>query len=373
MSPLKLKFFLSIAIFSVLFSWGATKAQSATPQFAPPLIHVSLAPGKHVPPENSNINPYIFQGSEGFPSGSDLVGKTKDLYWFNAPAALTYPDEYHGLVPLVSLQTCGFTSREVPKNTLTFPSGRKLSLFGKYFEVEIQQTDPYIGGKGCWNYSLDWTYGMERGLYSFDLSSTQGELRHTWAIDYPFCPAVSQLDHTLDHTLLLLMGFEPGEKLLISLYATDRRDPNANWNDVLYAQTVTVNVDKDGAALLDINVQSRAAFSLENPIGYTIQNAKGGLYFGIADGDSNTQIQHKYPCNGHFEGNQATVAADSSFYTTSTEPLKGAGTLKAGTKITILDQHVDSLSGHTMFWYHIQTEDGQQGWINGPKPALALF
>lgn len=352
---------------------GAVIGQAAVRRFEPPIIRVQLTSAPQKLENAFSIQPYTFTGSEGFPSGTDFVGHTDKLYWFDAPADFTYLDEYHGIVPLVSFNACGFTSKAVPKDTLTFPSGRQLSLMGRYSELEIQQSEPFIGGRGCWNYTFDWTYGMELGLYTFTVtSSQQGELRHTWAIDNPFCPAVSQIKDKIDHTFLILMGFEPNEKLTIWLYATDKNQPNASWQDVLFARTFAAKVDAEGALLLNISATPDAPFNLKEPIGYTIQKATGGIYFGVGQDDSSSRVAPNYPCTGHFSDQQAQVASDAPLYPAADSSSKVSSTLKAGTPVQILEDSVSSLNGRTILWYHVQTSDGQEGWVYGPKPYLTF-
>jgi hypothetical protein len=131
------------------------------------------------------------------------------IHWRNAPPPINYPRGENGTndSSLALFTACGYRSSEAPVSTLMLPSGRKESLSGKRDEYSA----------GCWNYAVDWSYGMELGIYRLTLAQAEGNLEYTWGIDYPYCKVATPVS-PYDSDRILLMGLADNETVTIHIY-----------------------------------------------------------------------------------------------------------------------------------------------------------
>ena len=130
-----------------------------------------------------------------------------------------------------------------PVATLTLPDGSNQT---------ITATDSNASSH-CYSYRIPWTYGMQLGLYTLQLDHPDGQLTHTWGIDYPFCRT-----SILNDNLQWLMGFAPGEQLTVVFFAS------INSDQPVFAATRSVQADDQGVLALDIKVARSAPFTRED-------------------------------------------------------------------------------------------------------------
>jgi hypothetical protein len=129
--------------------------------------------------------------------------------WEFTPGALASGTAYFA--------ACGYQDQGAapPAATLTTPSGAILPV----------TLDPYVDDVvQCYDYALEFAYGMELGIYTLNLRHPDGDLTHTFGYDYPLC----WRDYATDG-LQWLTGLAPDEQVTLYFYLFQYEEGQRNF------------------------------------------------------------------------------------------------------------------------------------------------
>ncbi len=245
---------------------------------SPPILIVELN-SEEPPPPDALTALQLDYAVGGLGSGDEAPTIP---YWFIVP----HKRDQGG-----TLLACGYRSSQPPVSMLTYPSGHHESMEGREISDQeryglVNYSNMQMSAVGhCWIYVLSWFYGIERGVYTFSLSHSEGDLTYTWQVDYSLCPGHVTLDLSGKPTSVtyplfeFLMGFSPDETLVVRFFRRISTSPMGPFPYRLIA-TRKVKADADGALVLDVKVGRSAPFVAEDII-YAVFNNQNeiSLYF----------------------------------------------------------------------------------------------
>jgi hypothetical protein len=265
-----------------------------------------------------------------------------------------------------SITVCGYLDDVQPIATVTTPSGKAETLgTGNPPYVKVNENR-----ENCWNFPVRLGLGAELGTYKVTITHSQGNLEQTWTEDLLYCPKKQWIGNT--NNQVLLTGYTAGEKLRIHFYAqTASRpaDPNDTSGIIIntygYVASRDVQIDDMGTLLLTIDKARSADFS--DDIQYQISRIDP-----LPAAKYPTYQVEDYAC-GIFDLNNPRYTGQIAPSNTGTVPIyanvndTGAVSfeLASGEPVLILETTPVAHDTATVFWTHIQTEDGREGWIAG--------
>ncbi len=341
---------------------------------SPPIVRIELS-GQE--PALSGIPSEVVYAQGGYvPSGETLPHP----FWFMLPSDL---DQGGHLV------ACGYVSGTPPTPTLTSPSGRTSSLTATAYSYPDMAEASY-----CWQYRVAWAYGIELGLYTLTLEHSQGNLAHTWGIDYPYCRNVMSLSSETHSAQDFLMGFNPNQMLTLLFYAyVSGSFAETGSFRYRYIATRSAQVDAEGALVLDINVTRAAPFAVKmedegvqiDGLIYYILGPQKELLFtypafskeftGIyLESSSQPEFFQKRQSAESCDGNYGSTAVTSTrsgdllaLYPAYNDTSRIIGQMNLGIVVNILERQIGVTNGRVEVWYRIRSEDGNEGWSYGPN------
>ncbi len=333
-------------------------AQSGQRTASPPIVTVELSGIEPRPPDYPTE---LFYGGLGGGGGAPII--PNGVYWQGTPGAFTGASDSY-------FSACGYTDMtQAPVATLTLPDGSTQT---------ITATDSDASSH-CYSYRIPWSYGMQLGLYTLQLDHPDGQLTHTWGIDYPFCRT-----SILNDNLQWLMGFAPGEQLTVVFFAS------INSDQPVFAATRSVQADDQGTLALDIKVARGAPFTREDLVIAVIGPQREIYYptFGGLDISPFLDLGYSLPsvpipkplyltytlkgspiapgfsaCDGEFDNFViATPQQGNVPLYADVNNLTPVGQITAGAPAQVLENRPAMTNGRVLVWKHLLTEDGTQGW-----------
>lgn len=332
---------------------------------SPPITRIELNGFEPLPP---GIPEDIFYGGLGG-GGGDITITPFGPHWDSTPGALAT-----GYGAFFS--ACGYVSTTPPTATLTYPSGVQT-------RVEVNS---YVDAGNCADYTLNWQYGLELGIYTLTFAHSEGTLTHTFGYDYPMCwyhiPSLDGLEW--------VMGLTPNEQITLYFYTY----PDGESNTRFVAER-SARADENGALVIDIQVGRTAPFTRDliffatigvGRVYYDINPAIGAFMFEELGFEvptfpsPNPTYPHLYlsyssffsqdtlgrSCDGEF-GRFAQVfpypnGVGSVPLYANVNDTNSNGSLPAGTIVEVLESRPSISSGRVLAWKFVRAENGRTGW-----------
>lgn len=157
----------SVLVFTLSAAGGAY-AQGRTVN--PPIVRIELSGQEPLAAEAAQITFITRYGAAATQPAP--VATSSAVRWAISPPNPDYPG------PETLFRACGYA--RPPLGALTTPSGAR----------PVPASD---GDSACWNYRIEWVYGMPLGAFTFTLTGPEGALTHTWEIVYPSRPVTTHL------------------------------------------------------------------------------------------------------------------------------------------------------------------------------------
>ncbi|MBK8026106.1 MAG: hypothetical protein IPK19_33150 [Chloroflexi bacterium] len=334
---------------------------------APPITRIDLNAYEPAPP---GIPTDIFYGGLGGGAG-ELILIPERPTWDSLPGALATG---YGAY----FSACGYRSSTPPAAALIYPGGAQVAI----------ELNHYEDGSHCYDYSMEWTYGMELGIYILTFNHPEGNLTHTFGYDYPFCWNYVPTRDGLEW----LMGLAPDEQITLYFYAFSS---TGDFSSDFVAQR-NVRADASGAIVLDIQVGRTAPFERSDIFFATI--GIGRQYYPVnpaLDGEAFAELGFVYEpyiapepayshlsvgasifsamdargisCDGDFERFAQPIMPQSGASIPLYDRISGTsatGTVSPRTVVEILESQPAYSSGRVHVWKRLRLEDGRTGWTS---------
>ncbi len=281
------------------------------------------------------------------------------------------------------LSVCNLPSGENPQAMVTFPSGKKKLVVG-----HPPSKDELLP---CWSFdAVRWESGMEFGIYSFNVTYSQGSLSANWAVDYPYCRTVLTLDRSDTTVSFWFVGFNPGETANVYFFTgkNDGIDPTSQ-----YITSRQVRIGSDGSLVVNVSVARSAEFTASQI--YLLVTMDTDISYSdlLITSDLLSRFKLPLPPKPAYSTYDSVGIIDKSllpFYALSGEcfgeygrfaqttgqnslPLyKNAGdtsplsAIESSIPVEMLQSRDILENSRPIPWYQVRTEEGVQGWIKGP-------
>jgi hypothetical protein len=343
---------------------GAVSAQSIRTA-SPTVTPVQLSSFEPAPP---GVPLDIFYGGLG--GGGEIGAYIPPVpTWYFTPGVLTFPGgtDY--------FSACGYRSSAPAQGTLTLPSGSTRPIVLNEFED---------GSLRCFDYRLPFSYGTELGLYTLTLTHPDGNLSHTFGLEYPQCWMGARTDN-----IAWVMGLEPNQQLTLYFYSYIDRPGGGNF----VAQR-TARADAEGVLALDIQVARTAPFTRDDVyfvptgVGRTIIDYEPELtafqFEELGFVVSTFTPPETYPhnrvfpavyidadvrgrsCDGEFDQFAQVYSPQGRTVTLSSQPngSDSIATLREGAVVEILEYRPLITDGRVFAWKQVRAENGLTGWTH---------
>jgi len=340
-------------------------AQSQVRTFSPVRVKIELS-GVEPRPDGVAAEVTWVGGGAG---GSLSADKRPRVYWVELPKPLTTPVGGAFYFPPAPLTACGYISGQ-PTATLTLPNGTQQSINGETANVFPNKGERPVG---CWQYAVNWVYGMELGLYTLTLDGSEGMLTHTWGMDYGYCRSATyrpgdaiEMEPGKEKSWLFT-GFTPNEHITVHFYADTGRMMADQFHGISdYLATRTLIADADGAFMLDVTVTRSAPFAGKG-IQYRIQG-----YGDESDPDGFPSLLHpdNLACSIDYTKSQPGRPVIPLY--PAIDDLSGpVGYIRPDQTAQVLEVVPAIRNGHVILWALFRTNQGQEGWTNEPDCPVA--
>ena len=336
-------------------------AQNNIRTLSPVRIKIELT-GKE--PRPDGVAAEVTFAGAGAPPDNNVGEFHKGPYWAKLPRALSTPtDDALGFPNSVEIVACGYAKQ--PTGFLTLPSGNVQYMSGKDAKMVTVSNTPLLG---CWAYTLEWTYGMELGLYTLTLDDgIEKPISHTWGMDYGYCrgnserPGYATLIEPGQVISWLFTGFTPNENMTVHFYADTGRTAPDNLYISEYIATRTFTADSEGAFMLDVSVTRSAPFAGKG-IQYRLQDYGDesdltGLPSRLHPDNLACSIDYEKP-----QPNRPIIPLYPEIGNLSPP----VGALQPNETATVDEVAPRIRNGKVILWGHLTTQSGQQGWILEP-------
>ncbi|MCK6577686.1 MAG: hypothetical protein L6Q98_06230 [Anaerolineae bacterium] len=329
---------------------------------APPITRIDLNTFEPLPP---GVPTDVFFGGLGGGEGEMLL-VPPGLYWETAPDALVAGDGAY-------FAACGYSSDAPPSAFLALPSSGQITVIVNH----------YFNTSNCFDFYLEWSYGMELGIYTLTLNHPDGVLSYTFGVDYPFCWQYTRTQDDLEW----VMGLEPNEQITFYFYAFT--DPSSSATQFVAQRSLSA--DSEGVIALDIRVGRTAPFAREDLVFATAGVGRNyydilpavdsqtfadmGFVFqpyippepahphlGIGAGFYVSQDARGVSCDGDFSTFAQTQPNSSIPLYDQINSANSVGSLAGGMVIEVLESHPVYSGARVYVWKRIRAEDGQVGW-----------
>ena len=243
----------------------------------------------------------------------------------------------------------------------------------------------------CVEYVILWQYGIELGIYTLTLDHPDGQVTHSWGMDYPFCQTAANINN-----VQWLMGYAPNEQLTLAFFAS------MNSATPAFVAVRNVRADGEGALNFDIQVARSAPFTTDQ-LSFAVIGPQRELYYpphGIIDTSSFDALGFVRPEQPIPPARYSTYNPVSSVLGIFSEPCEGeygrfveiapfngssgiplyadvnngsvVGQIAAGMPAEVLEYRPVITNGRVAVWKHLRAEDGSEGW-NASLDFVKIF